>query len=189
MPPQIKLCECGCGTPTKPAKVTCASKGWIKGEPLRFAARGHNAKVTNHPHRRISERDWREEDRGYLSPCWIWQDKRDESRDRYPHRLVMINKKRIPAHVAVYELFVGPVPRGHHLHHRCEQPACVNPEHLTPLLPGDHARIHTARLTAEDVRRIRRKEEDPTILATELAITRRHLLSIRRGRGWSGVTP
>jgi hypothetical protein len=40
----MKLCECGCGEPTNPAPFTAPSKGWIKGEPVRFR-RGHSGKV------------------------------------------------------------------------------------------------------------------------------------------------
>lgn len=47
-----------------------------------------------------------------------------------------------PAHVVVYELLVGRVPPGWHLHHKCEQKGCVNPKHLTPLTPSEHARLH-----------------------------------------------
>lgn len=36
------LCQCGCGQPTRLAPVNDRSKGWIKGEPLRYL-KGHNA--------------------------------------------------------------------------------------------------------------------------------------------------
>lgn len=35
-----KLCECGCGQPTRLAPVNDASKGWVKGWPLRYL-KGH----------------------------------------------------------------------------------------------------------------------------------------------------
>lgn len=53
----------------------------------------------------------------------------------------------VPAHRYAYETLVGPIPDGHHLHHTCEHPGCVNPAHLVPLTPGDHAAEH-ARLRA-----------------------------------------
>lgn len=48
----------------------------------------------------------------------------------------------VGAHVAAYEHFVGPIPEGKHLHHRCETPACVNVDHLEPLTPLEHRRKH-----------------------------------------------
>lgn len=137
-----QLCECGCGLPTQISPRTSTKKRWVKGQPRRFAAPGHNAIVTNRPHRILSEDDWQEEERGYLSPCWIWQDNRDESKQRFPHRMLMLNRKRVAAHRAVYELFVGAIPEGHHLHHLCFQCACVNPDHLVPMTPSEHMREH-----------------------------------------------
>lgn len=40
----LKLCECGCGKPTKLASKTAKSRGWIKGQPLRFI-NGHNNNI------------------------------------------------------------------------------------------------------------------------------------------------
>lgn len=177
-----KLCECGCGEPTKIAQRTDPVKGWVKGQPLRFAGRGHNATVTNHPHRVVTEDDWIEEQRGFDTPCWIWQDRR-EAWDG--HRLVMLNKKRVSVHRAVYELLVGPIPAGHHLHHRCEQPACVNPEHLEVVTPSAHVFLHR-KLTSDDVLRIRASaSEDDARLADELGITLKYLRRVRRGFHWS----
>lgn len=40
MPSYIKLCECGCGQPTKIAKYSDASKGWVAGQGIHYAS-GH----------------------------------------------------------------------------------------------------------------------------------------------------
>lgn len=53
-----------------------------------------------------------------------------------------IGGQSIYAHRHAYELFVGPIPDGHHLHHECEVKACVNPDHLTPLTPAEHRKRH-----------------------------------------------
>lgn len=64
-----------------------------------------------------------------LGPCWIWTGGRT-SGGHGPH-------------VDVYELLVGPVPRGLDLDHLCRVPPCVNPAHVKPvtrrenLLRGD----------------------------------------------------
>jgi len=39
---EVRLCGCGCGRPTKPAKATNTRFGHVKGQPLRFLM-GHNA--------------------------------------------------------------------------------------------------------------------------------------------------
>jgi hypothetical protein len=46
------------------------------------------------------------------------------------------------AHRLSYELYVGEIPSGFHLHHRCGNRACINPDHLELLTPGDHVRHH-----------------------------------------------
>ena len=70
------------------------------------------------------------------------------------------------------------VPSDWHCHHVCENPACVNPSHLTWLSPRDHA-IETHRrlveqrdeddLTADDIRQIRQRYETEDITQSELA--------------------
>jgi hypothetical protein len=44
----------------------------------------------------------------------------------------------------VYVIFVGPVPKGVELHHRCLHGWCVNPWHIQPLLPDVHDEEHPA---------------------------------------------
>lgn len=133
------FCECGCGQRTRIARRTCKTKGWVRGEPLRFAAPGHNARVTNHPWRQITAADYTVEARGYQTPCWIWVHRVSK---RSGHALVMVGTRRIGAHCANYEQLVGPIPQDHGLHHLCEQPACVNPEHLQPLTRREHIVAH-----------------------------------------------
>jgi hypothetical protein len=42
----------------------------------------------------------------------------------------------------IYEEVVGPIPAAHELHHRCENPRCVNPDHLEPVTRAEHAKRH-----------------------------------------------
>lgn len=50
------------------------------------------------------------------------------------------NKRNTWAHIAAYEYFVGPVPEGLELDHKCRMPCCVNPEHLEPVTHAENVR-------------------------------------------------
>jgi hypothetical protein len=50
-----------------------------------------------------------------------------------------------------YETFVGPIPEGYEVDHRCRNPICINPGHLEAVPPAINLsrrvmyRRHTAR--------------------------------------------
>ncbi len=71
--------------------------------------------------------DYIAEDRGYITPCWIWQGAAN-------NRGYGVTTKGSPgkarlAHVVFYEKAVGLVPCGLELDHLCSVPLCVNPSH------------------------------------------------------------
>ena len=89
---------------------------------------------------RVADR-WRVEDRGFESPCWVWQlhvDKRG-----YPR--VTRGGVKLKAHRVAFEDAFGSVPAGHDVHHRCGVKLCVNPEHLEALTPVAHGLLHAGR--------------------------------------------
>lgn len=67
--------------------------------------------------------------------CWIW---------KYPENMQgygLYNGK--PAHRAVYEKLVGPIPIGMVLDHLCMRKRCVNPSHLEPVSNSENvSRAH-----------------------------------------------
>ena len=114
----LGVCGCGCGESTTV----------VSGTPRRFV-RGHNYRGVP---RKATPR-WLLEDRGYETPCWIWQRALDHEgypRDGTAH-----------AHRKTYAQHRGQIPAGLQLHHLCEVPACVNPDHLLPVTPAEHARL------------------------------------------------
>ena len=53
--------------------------------------------------------------------CWLWQGSTLNGYGRYQKR---------GAHRLAWELTHGPIPKGLHILHKCDVPACVNTDHL-----------------------------------------------------------
>jgi hypothetical protein len=58
--------------------------------------------------------------------CWLWI----ASTKPNGYGQVRRRGRTLLAHRLAYELFVGPIPAGLSVLHRCDEPACVNPAHL-----------------------------------------------------------
>ncbi len=64
--------------------------------------------------------------------CWIWLGPLNE--DGYG--VTSYNT----AHVAAYITWVGPIPPGMEVHHKCEVRNCLNPDHLEAVTHQDNTR-------------------------------------------------
>lgn len=58
--------------------------------------------------------------------CWIW----NKVALKGGYGRIRIDDKMVLAHRASYENFVGPIPEGHQVLHRCDKPSCINPSCL-----------------------------------------------------------
>lgn len=72
------------------------------------------------------------EDRGFASPCWIWQG-RVNAKGYAIHRSARV-------HRSIYVEFKGAIPDGLTLDHLCRVKNCVNPDHLEPVTAAENAR-------------------------------------------------
>lgn len=66
--------------------------------------------------------------------CWLWTG----GRQPRGYGGFVLNGKKIGAHVASYLLFVGEIPDGQEIDHKCNVPQCVRPSHLRPMTRSDN---------------------------------------------------
>ena len=88
------------------------------------------------PNRPKSAERWREEDRGFETPCRIWQ--RATTTQGYGR--VSIGGVLRLTHVVEYEAVHGPVPEGRQLDLLCRQPGCGRVDHLEAVTHRENGR-------------------------------------------------
>lgn len=153
------LCWCGCGEETLPTPENDKSRGWVRSEPRRYAR--------NH-HLRKAPTQYIVEDRGYDTPCWIWQ--WGKNSHGYGRMWVGSEQRLCLSHRVYYERYKGPIPDGLDLDHRCRVRACVNPDHMEPTTRAENIRRGAGtKLSAAQVEEIKRLDATTDLLQREIA--------------------
>ena len=102
---ESRLCACGCGKPTKATFSRGHGpkrRGW--GGPHQFWSKVHKD----------------------ASGCWLWT----AGKTTCGYGSIGVGTKVWTAHRLSWELNRSPIPEGLQVLHRCDVPACVNPDHL-----------------------------------------------------------
>jgi hypothetical protein len=93
--------------------------------------------------------------------------------------------KSVYAHRVAYQLFVGPIPDGKVLDHRCSNTWCCNPAHLDPTSQADNVRRGRASWVSEEtVGRVREMHESGLSLSEigrRLSLDAGYLSRLTRG--------
>lgn len=142
------------------------------------------------PEDRILFYGWTVTDTG----CWEFNGPRTNAR----YGKLKINRRATMVHRLAYELWVGPIPEGLHILHSCDNPPCMNPEHLRPGTAKENMqdrerrgrrnitgeRNSRAKLTWEQVGEIRDSSEFDRVLALKYGVSKATISLICRNETW-----
>lgn len=140
--------------------------------------------------------------------CWEWRGRR-QSDPRRNYGTAHHGGRWDGAHRVSYLIHVGPIPEGLLIRHKCDNPPCVNPDHLIPGTHGDNMRdkaerkrggsgwtvgraMPNTKLTADQVIDIRAKfgggmrNKD---LAAQFGVSTGTISDICAGRKWAWLLP
>lgn len=166
--------------------------------------RGEKLKPLQIQHHGLSEtqRFLRRVNIGCKSECWEWQGSRNKPgwHGQWRSKGGAIEL----THRAAFRLFRGEIPEGMHVLHRCDNPACVNPDHLFLGTQSDNAKDMwakkrarpkrqigeqhgMAKLTASIVLEIRASTESGKAIAERLGIATTTVCDIRKRRTWKHI--
>lgn len=131
------------------------------------------------------------------SGCWLWLGTMFNT----GYGSVSINRKNKLAHRVSYQIANGPIHDGAYICHRCDNPACVNPDHLfagshadnmrdcankgrnvTPAAQGESH--NQSKLTEADVLAIRASAGRTKDIAAAYNISRVNVWLIKTRRAW-----
>ena len=182
---KLGLCQCGCGETV----------------PGRFV-KGHNRRVIEKVP--LGERFWQKVFVQSPDECWEWQ---GYTNDSGYGQFRCGNGALLRAHRISYEIHKGAIPDGLIILHKCDNPRCVNPDHLSV---GTHAdnihdmdqkgrRINSphygeshgmSKLTAELVRQIRSLADSGVSyeeIGRRFAISANHAGRIAKRESWAHI--
>lgn len=137
--------------------------------------------------------------RSFFTPgngCWNWTG----TIDGYGYGVIDYSGKRYRAHVLALEFDGRPVGGGMVARHKCDNPKCVNPEHLEVGTQRQNVydaiargrfprgeRSGQSKLTENDVKEIRTSDGSNTQLSIKFGVTRQAIGRIRRGETWRHI--
>jgi hypothetical protein len=120
--------------------------------------------------------------------CWLWT----RCKNAKGYGYFCINRKRENAHHrahrAIWEIVKGPIPVGYFVCHRCDQPSCLNPDHLFLGTAEDNSHdmmrkeCHCAKLDKAQAMEIFNSSEMGSKLAKKFGVTQTCISGIRHGK-------
>lgn len=129
--------------------------------------------------------------------CWLW----NGTRTTEGYGVLHLKKKMIPAHRFMFERCVRTIPGGLLVRHKCDNPPCVNPDHLELGTPKDNSRDAiergqqprgerqgAAKLTTADIVKIRADTRSLAQIAADFGVSFTNIHKIKKRQSWKHVT-
>lgn len=126
------------------------------------------------------------------SGCWEWTARR--LKGQFDYGMLWVERRPQRAHRISYEVHKGPIPKGLYVLHRCDNPPCINPNHLFLGTRGENVKDAASKnrmpinqdhwntkLTEEDVNSIRQSPLSNTDLARTFSVNQSTICRIRSG--------
>lgn len=137
--------------------------------------------------------------------CWEWKLYR-KPKPSMSYGTIGYNRKTYYAHRLAWSYKNGPIPKGLHVIHKCDNPPCCNPTHLTVGTVKDNitdccskgrnqvgSRHYQALLTESKVSEIRRRyrfrggKDSQASMAKEFGVSQGTIGNVIRGKTWKHV--
>lgn len=130
--------------------------------------------------------------------CWEWVG----SLGSGGYGMISRGNKCCRAHRVSYEAYKGAIPKGMVVRHTCDNPSCINPDHLILGTQRDNVadreargrrdvkgeQIGTSKLTEKEVLEIKSSLESVSVLADRYGVDKSNIWLIRAGKSWKHLT-
>lgn len=152
----------------------------------------------------VEERFWANVQKGGPGECWLWTGLLTDK----GYGRVFSNGRYLGAHRFSYRLHEGPVPKGLFVCHRCDNPRCVNPDHLwlgtnadnmadmaekgranhEPRMLGEsHTRAKLTEKKVREIRRLRREGLTLEAIAKQYGVCFQTVSLVVNRKSWAHV--
>lgn len=148
---------------------------------------------------------YRRFDISLITGCWVWIGLRNNQGYGQLGRSPYVrNGKNTKAHQLSWMIYNGEIPDGLYVCHKCDNPSCVNPEHLWLGTPMDNTtdkmekgrykngsektrgeKNISAKLKTHQVLHIKNSNEKSSVLAKKYRVGQGTINDIRRGETWA----
>lgn len=134
--------------------------------------------------------------------CWVF----NGSLDKDGYGVFTYGRgKQVRAHRMAFEFYVGPIPNLILVCHSCDNPSCINPEHLflgspkdntqdmikkqrRPVLSGDdHPNAKLTEHQAHEIKQLRKQNVPLRSIANQYGISFQTVSSIAKGTTWKHI--